>query len=283
MKKIVIIPQNKDFIKKSNKLVDGYIIGIENLCTNNCFCINRDTICILENLSNKDIFISINKNMNSIDIEVAREYLKLLNNYNIKGILVYDIGLFNIYREMNLNYEIYWSQEHLTTNYASINYWNNEGFSGVYLSNDITKEEIKEIIENIDCKTMLTLFGYIPMFVSKRHIVSNYLNNFNLSDNSVINYIEKEGNNYPIVDSEIGTVCYSGSILNGIRTYLNLDIDYCILDSFDIDLNKFIKVIELFKYVNKRNVDKYEEKINKLFKNISDGFLNTKTIYRVKK
>ena len=283
MKKIIVIPKNKEIIDKTKKVVDGYIIGIEDLCTNNCFCINEDNIYILESLSDKDIFISINKNMNTNDIEKVREYLELLDNYNIRGILIYDIGVFNQYKKMNLNYEIYWSQEHPTTNYASINYWNNEGFDGVYLSNDITQEEIEETLDNIDCKTMLTLFGYVPMFVSKRHVIKNYLDNFNLNDNSTINYIEKEGNTYPIVDGNIGTVCYSGSILNGIRTYLALDIDYCVLDSFDIDLNKFIKVVELFKNVNEKNIDKYEEKINKLFKNTSDGFLNTKTIYRVKK
>lgn len=283
MKKIIIIPSNEEVFNKTKKIADGYIIGIENLCTNNSLCINMQNMNLLNKLSNKEIFISINKNMNTKELQLVKEYLLLLNNYSIKGILVYDIGVFNLYKKLNLNYDIYWSQEHLTTNYASINYWNNEGFSGVYISNDITKEEIGETLDNIDCKTMMTLFGYIPMFVSKRHAVTNYLNYFNLKDNSDINYIQKEGNTYPIVDNNIGTICYSGNILNGIRTYLDLNINYCVLDSFDIDLNKFIKVVELFKNVNENNIDKFEEKINKLFKNVSDGFLNTKTIYRVKK
>ena len=283
MKKIIVIPLNENMIDKTKKIVDGFIIGIENLCTNICYCINKDNINDLNDLNDKEIFISINKNICENELEIVKEYLLLLNNYNIKGILVYDIGIFNIYKKLDLNYDIYWAQEHLTTNFASINYWNNEGFNGVYLSNDITKEEIKETLDNIDCKTMMTLFGYIPMFVSKRHIVDNYLDYFNLNDNSKVNYIEKEDNTYPIVDRNIGTVCYAGNILNGIRTYLDLNIDYCVLDSFDIDIHKFIKVIELFKDVDENNVDKSEEKINKMFKNINDGFLNTKTIYRVKK
>ena len=38
-----------------------------------------------------------------------------------------------------------------------------------------------------------------------------------------------------------------------------------------------------FKNVNKENVLEYEDRINKLFSNVDNGFLNTKTIYKVKK
>ena len=283
MKKIIIVPSSEKIVEKTKNIVDGFIIGIENLCTNICYCINKNNINILEKISNKDIFISINKNISDEELELVKDYLLLLNNYNIKGILVYDIGIFNMYKKLNLNYEIYWSQEHLTTNYASINYWNNEGFNGVYLSNDITNEEIDEILKNIDCKTMMTIFGYIPMFVSKRHTVNNYLDYFKLDDSSKVNYIEKEDKIYPIVDNNIGTTCFNNNILNGIRVYLELNIDYYVLDSFNIDIHSFNKVIEIFKKVNESNINKCTEKLNRMFKNIDDGFLNTKTIYRVKK
>jgi hypothetical protein len=121
------------------------------------------------------------------------------------------------------------------------------------------------------------------MFVSKRHIVKNYLEYFKLDDNSSVNYMTKESKIYPVIDTNIGTSVYSGNILNGIRTSLNIDVDYIVLNSFDIDLNKFISVIEMFKSVNKDNVLNYECKINSMFENVDNGFLNTKTIYKVKK
>ena len=122
------------------------------------------------------------------------------------------------------------------------------------------------------------------MFVSKRHIVKNYLEYFNLDDNSSsVNYMTKESKTYPIIDNNIGTSVYSTNILNGIRTSLNIDVDYIVLNSFDIELDKFISVIEMFKSVNKDNASEYEEKINNMFPNLDNGFLNTKTIYRVKK
>ena len=95
--------------------------------------------------------------------------------------------------------------------------------------------------------------------------------------------IEKEDKTYPIIDNSIGTQVYSSNILNGIKSSLNLDVDYIVLNSFGIELDKFISVIEMFKTVNKDNVEEYNDKINNMFTNVDNGFLNTKTIYRVKK
>ena len=121
------------------------------------------------------------------------------------------------------------------------------------------------------------------MFVSKRHIVRNYLNQFSLSDKSLVNYMEKEGNTYPIIDNNVGTFCYSAYILNGIKYSLNLNVEYILLNSFNIDTIKMIEVINMFRSVNKDNVLEYESKINEMFGNTNYGFLDTKTIYRVKK
>lgn len=281
MAKIITIPSSIEEINLSKNLIDGYIIGIKDMCVNTNFCISD--LNILNDINDKEIFISINKNMHNNDLKYLKELLIDLNNYNIKGVLYYDVSVLNIYNGLNLNYELVWASEHLTTNYNTINYWNEIGAKYAYISSDITLTEIKEIIKNSKSKLMVNMFGYLPMFVSKRHIVKNYLEHFNLNDKSNINYMEKEGNVYPIIDNNVGTFCYSCNILNGIKAYTDINIDYIVLNSFDIDVNKFIEVIKYFKSVNKENVLEYEEKINSMFKNVDTGFLSMKTVYRVKK
>jgi len=283
MSKILTIPSNLEDIKKTKKLVDGFIIGIKDMCVNTNYCIGIDELEILEMLNDKDIFISINKNMHSKDLELVKEILIKLNNYNIKGVLYYDVAVLNIYNKLDLNYDLVWSQEHLTTNYNTINYWNSMGSKYAYISSDITEEEIIKIKEKSKSKLLITLFGYLPMFVSKRHIVKNYLEYFKLEDKSNINYIEKEDKIYPIIDNSIGTQVYSSNILNGIKSSLNINVDYIVLNSFGIELDKFMSVTQMFKTVNKDNVEEYNDKINNMFSNVDYGFLNTKTIYRVKK
>ena len=215
-------------------------------------------------------------------VSSAIETLKPEDFYREDNKIIYE-AILNIYNSLDLNYDLVWSQEHLTTNYNTINFWNSFGAKYTYISSDITEEEIIEISKKSNSKLMVTLFGYLPMFVSKRHIVKNYLEYFDLNDNSKINYMEKEGKTYPIIDNNIGTQVYSNNILNGIKFKLNLDVEYIILNSFNIDLDKFISIIDMFKTVKKDNVVEYNDKINNMFTNIDEGFLNTKTIYRVKK
>ena len=221
--------------------------------------------------------------MHNGELDAIKNILLELNNYNIKGVLYYDVAVLFIYKSLDLNYDLVWAAEHLTTNYNTINYWNEMGVKYTYLSSDITEEEIVTISKNCTSKLMVTLFGYLPMFVSKRHIVKNYLEYFKLEDKFSVNYMSKEGHTYPIIDNEIGTSVYSANILNGIKSSLNIDVYYIVLNSFDIELDKFIEVINLFKSVDKNNVLEYEDRINNMFDNVDNGFLNTKTIYRVKK
>lgn len=279
--KLITLPSSIDEIEKTRDLVDGFIIGIKDMCVNTNFCI--DDLSILSSLNGLDIFISLNKNMHNSDLVKVESILLELNNYPIKGVLFYDIGVLNIYNRLNLNYDLVWAQEHLTTNFNTINYWYKKGAKYTLVSSDITFEEIKDIEHNAKSKLMVNLFGHLPMFVSKRHIVRNYLNQFDLSDNSNVNYMEKEGNTYPIIDNNVGTFCYSAYILNGIKYMLDLNVEYIILNSFNIDIIKMIEVIKMFKSVNKSNVLEYESKISEMFESTNYGFLDTKTIYRVKK
>ena len=283
MSKILTIPSSFNEIEKTIQLVDGYIIGIKDMCVNTNFYIRIEELDLLNKINNKDIFICLNKNMHNSDLDSVKNILIELNNYNIKGVLYYDVGVLNIYNSLDLNYDLVWSQEHLTTNYNTINYWNSFGVNYAYLSSDITEEEIIKICENSKCKLMVNIFGYLPMFVSKRHIVKNYLEYFNLEDNGNINYIHKEDKMYPIIDNNIGTQVYSNNILNGIKTSLKVNTDYIVLNSFGIELDKFINVIKMFKSVNKQTIEEYNSKINSMFTNVDNGFLNTKTIYKVKK
>ena len=281
MGKIIIVPNSLEDIKLFKDKVDGYIIGINGLSINSNY--NIDDLNILKLISDKEIFINIDKNLHNSDLNKVKDILIELNNYNIKAVMYYDVAVLNIYKGLNLKYDLVWNQEHATTNYNTINYWYDEGVKYTYISSDITLNEIKEIVNNTKSKLMMPCFGYLPMFVSKRHAVKNYLDYFNLNDNSKINYIEKENKIYPIIDNELGTKVYSNNILNSILFINKISVDYFVLNEFNIDSTLFLQIIDMFKNVNKDSELEYEDKINSLFNNINHGFLNTKTIYRVKK
>ena len=278
MSKIITIPSSLDEINKTKNIVDGFIIGIKGMCVNTNYVI--DDLDILNVFDDKEIFINLNKNMSNMDLERLELILKKLNNYKIKGVLFYDIGVLNLSKRLDLNYDLIISQEHSLTNSSTINFWNRNGVDWAYLSTDITIDEIIKIKKSTNSKIMINLFGYIPMFASKRHIVKNYLDYFKLNDRSIKNYMEKEEKIYPIIDNNEGTIVYSNNILNGIK-YSLINVDYITLNSFNIDLDDFIKVVDLFKFVNNDNVNEYNKIINNMFTNVDYGFLERKTIYKV--
>lgn len=289
MTKIITKPSSFEEIKKTITKVDAYIIGIKD------FSVNENLYVIIEELEeislylkehNKELFVSLNKNMHNSDIEKIENILLKLNNYDVTGVMYYDVAFVNLKDRLNLNYDLVWASEHATTNYFTINYWESFGVKYTLVSSEITLDEILEIKKNTKSKLVVPIFGYLPMYVSKRHGVKNYLEYFNLKDDSSVNYLKKEDVIYPIIDNEVGTMIYSGYILNGIKEVLSLkenEVDYILLNSFGIEEDKFISVLEMFTSVNFDNVKLHDEEISKMFDNVNSGFLWTKTISKVKK
>ncbi len=278
MYKTIVIPNNKKMIDLD---CDAIVLGLKNYSVNMPFYMDIEELKEISEKTNKEIFVSINKNIFNNEIDKLKEILLKLNNIKIKGVFYYDISIVNLKEKLKLNYDLIWNQEHLTTNYMTINYWLSKGVKYTCLSNEITINEIKEITKNTKAKLIVQLFGYVPMMNSRRHAVKNYLNEFNIDDDSKINYIEKENKTYPIIDDENGTVVYTNKILNGIKDVLDIDVEYILLNSFMINEKDFNKVLKMFKTVTKENKEEYYNMINNMF-NADTLFLHKETIYKVK-
>ena len=283
MNNIVVIPNNKEFIDRYINTDIYLLIGIEGFSVNTY---NTD-IDYIDELSktHNNIFVSLNKNIFNSELKQVEELLIRINNMNIQGLFYYDVAILNIVKRLNLNINLVWSAEHFTTNYYTINYWYNKGVNNTFLSNEITKKEMLEIIDNTDSKIFIQLFGYIPMYMSKRHAVKNYLNHFKLDLNSSRYYLFKEDKKYSILDNELGTSIYTNFILNGLKEYNEIKdkLDYVIINGFDIDDTSLDKVIDSFINVNNSNVEELDKDIQNLFPNLEKGFLYEETIYKVKK
>lgn len=283
MSKIVVIPNSLDNI---NNIInsDSYILlGIDKYSVNT-LNISLGEIHNILNITN-NVFLSLNKNISNSELLEVEKLLIEISKLDIKGLFYADVAIVNIVNRLKLNINLIWSAEHLTTNYFTINYWYKHNVKSTFLSNEITKEEIVDIVNNTDSKIFVQLFGFIPMYVSKRHAVKNYLNHFKLDLNSSKYYLFKEDKKYSIVDNNEGTMIYSNFIINGLKEYSELKniIDYVIINGYDIDSNRLLSVINIFKEVNNKNITKLDNKLLKLFNNLDKGFLYEETIYRVKK
>lgn len=282
MTKLIVIPSNLN-IKNMN--ADAFLFGIKGMSVNMPIYYSidelKETFTYLKE-NNKEIFISLNKNMHNKDLEELKNLLISLSGFDIKGIFYYDVAVLKIVKDLKLNIPLVWSAEHLTTNYSTINFWQKYGIDYVHISSEITKDEILEIKNNTSVKMIVNVLGYLPMFVSDRHLISNYLETFNLKDKSNMYYLEKENELYPIIDNELGTNIYSSKYLNAYKEYLEFiddEIEYVLLNSFLIEDEIFENIIDIFK-----SKDAYsEDKINNLLCKTDKAFLYQETIYKVKK
>jgi collagenase-like PrtC family protease len=288
MTKILVMPNKKEDISEFISEVDAILLGITD------FSVNFTEISLDELKSiaaevkqnQKELFISLNKNMHNGDLEKLEEILKQCEQLKIDGIFYYDVAVLQIHNQLNLTVPLIWSAEHLTTNQYTIQYWKNEGIQGVFLSNEITKEEILEIQKNSQVICITQVFGHLPMYVSQRHAIENYLKHFHLSTDSPKFYLWKEEKQYPILERKIGTEIYSNFLLNAIVEYLEYQknkMDYAFISGFSIPLEKLKVVIQCFQTVTEENAQEKKEKIESLFSNTGTGFLYKETIYQVKK
>lgn len=269
MKTVAII---RDFNQANEikDLVDAFILPIKDYSINFESTFTLDEVNAFKELG-KEVFLAFNKNIHNSEIDDLKDKLITADKLNINGIIYYDVALVKLKEELGLKTDLIWAQEHMVTNYGTINYWYEKGVNYAYLSSEITKEEINEIKENSKVKLFMNVFGYIPMFTSRRHLVDNYIEYFNLKDSGKNKTIYKEEKHYPIRDSYHGTTVYSDYILNVLDEDFS-NIDYLVFNSLLIDDSDFKEVLYNFK----NNINEYNFPFN-------HGFLYNETVYRVKK
>lgn len=267
MSKVATIINNTKQAKQILPYTDAFLLPLKDLSINYQNTFTLEDIKKIQNL-NKEIFIILNKNIHNSEIPQLEKALKKIEKLNISGIIFYDIALVNLKNTMNLKTPLVWAQEHLTTNYGTVNYWHKKGIKYAYLSSELTKREIEKIKENTKAKLFVNVFGYIPMFTSRRHLVRNYLETFDLKSNGQ-NTIQKENQTYIVDDTNNGTTVYSNYILNAVDIDFS-NIDYLVFNSNLIDEADFIEVLNNYK----------NNKENKFPK--ETGFLYKETIYKVK-
>lgn len=260
-------------VKELSYEADGYILGIDKYSFLFGKTFNIDEIKkIKDDLKKKEIFVSFNRVIFNDELEDYKMKLKEIDDLGINGIIVGDIAALTY----DIKTNVILDQTHLNNSFYAINHYYNNGVYGTVLTNDITLSEINDIKKNTKSVLFKQVFGYPHLSTSKRKLISNYKEYFNINDTSSIYEIsEKNSNNiYKIIEDNFGTHILGNKVLNLLS--FDIDVDYKIVDGFMLDDVK--KVLEIFMN-NKKDKNDW---INDTY-NANYGFINKETIYRVKK
>ena len=264
MSKIVVKPNKlSDVPILLDYDIDGIIFPIKDLSVESSFFIDIDEVINLK--TNKEKIVLINKIMHNKDLEELSKMLNKIKTSDISKIMFYDLSVYTLSKKLNINKELIIYQEHLNRSINSNNFYNKLGINYSYISSDITYDEIKEIKEKTNMKLFYLVYGRMPLFCSRRYLVSNYFKYVDKVYSKGNYYIKNKDDKLYISEEDNATIIYS-DIVNLIDKDTSL-IDYKVIDFNNINnmdiLNDFIN--------NKKHRKEYYL-----------GFYDTKTIFKVK-
>ena len=282
----ILVGLNKKNILDYLNYTNSFIIGLKDFSINYQEYTIDEIKKLKEDYQNIELFVSINKNIFNNDLELLKKNLDELSKIDIKGILFYDISILSIVNKNNLKVSLVWSQEHMTTNYNTCNYYYNKGVEYAYLSSEITVEEIREIREKSQIKLIGFFFGYPDVSFSKRKLLTNYFLYNNLNKKNDYYTISSDNNSYFVKENDLGTRILYGKVMNGVKPFYELEniLDYGILNEELLDHDTFIMALSIFKDLHDKKITLVDadNKINNLVHSDDTVFYYKKTIYKVK-
>ena len=158
-----------------------------------------------------DGFVLINRILDDFDLDKLDKILH--QNSNIKGIIFDDLGILELVKDLSIIKIL--SINHYGVNTRSINYYL-EYVDSVIVSNDITKDEILNIVENANKKLVINVFGLKDLMYSRRRLLTNYATYYKIDNiNPLDVYIDESS--FKIVENEYGTVFYAKKYYNALE------------------------------------------------------------------
>ena len=123
------------------------------------------------------VYLTVNTMPREYEYERLREYLRCLEDIPVDALIVADIGVMMLAREMLPTVELHVSTQANTVSAAAARAWHALGAKRVVLSRELTLDEIREIRKNIPDEIELECFihGSMCISYSGRCLLSNHM------------------------------------------------------------------------------------------------------------
>ena len=126
---------------------------------------------------NKKVYVTVNIVLHDENIDGLKEYLLFLDSVNIDAIIVSDIYIMSLWKELNLKMELHVSTQASTLNKETALFYKELGASRVVLAREASEEDIKEIKDYTGLDLEAFIHGAMCTSISGRCIMSNYATN----------------------------------------------------------------------------------------------------------
>lgn len=125
----------------------------------------------------KKLYLAANIIPHNSDIAEFKDYIKKVSKTGIDAIIVADLGLFTLVRQLAPEIDIHVSTQANNVNYLSATAWYNMGAKRVIVARELSLKEIRQIRDNTPPELEIEAFVHGAMCISYsgRCLISNYL------------------------------------------------------------------------------------------------------------
>ena len=123
----------------------------------------------------KKIYVTVNIFAHNEDINVLSDYLCRLEETGADAILISDMGVWSVARQVIPDMPLHVSTQANTTNWAAVKAWENLGASRVVLARELSFTEMREIADKTEVELEAFVHGAMCISYSGRCWLSSYL------------------------------------------------------------------------------------------------------------
>lgn len=170
----------------------------------------------------KKVYVALNIIAHNQHIDTMDKYVKFLEEIGVDGVIVADLGVFQVVKE-NTNLNISVSTQASNTNWRSVKMWKDLGAKRVVFAREISLDELAEIRVKVpDIEIEVFVHGAMCISISGRCLLSNYMtgrdaNGGDCAQSCRWNYSLQEekrpGEYYPVYEDENGTHIFNSKDL----------------------------------------------------------------------
>ncbi len=120
---------------------------------------------------NKKVYVTVNIVLHDKELKEVDSYLEKLKECNIDAIIVSDLTI--VEKAIEKGIEVHLSTQASTTNIETCKFYKKIGVKRIVLAREMTREEIKEIKDNVDIEIECFIHGAMCAGISGRCVLSN--------------------------------------------------------------------------------------------------------------
>ncbi len=174
---------------------------------------------------NRKVYVTVNMIFHNEDLDNLDDYLIELDKINVDSFIVSDMAVIEAIKRLKLKTKFFISTQKSINNLESVKFYKELGAYRVVLARECSREDIKNIKDNIDTEVEVFIHGAMCTSYSGRCVLSNYVtlrdsNRGGCSQVCRFIFDNETGHDYAFSSKDLNMIDYISDMMDlGIESY----------------------------------------------------------------